>query len=267
MKKIGIDAGGSLIKMVYEEEGHLRYRTYASSEMDSLLKWIGIMNPSAKLFATGGKTFLFHDKFPYPFTMVEEFKAMVEGSRFLLAEEFHLVEDEYILISIGTGTSIYYVTPDHYERVLGTGMGGGAFVGLGTILSGTNDFSKLVERTERGNRENVDLLVKDIYGPDITPMVGELTAANFGKVYMNNGASVDDYLASTMQMIGETIFLLASQTARMKGIEKLVFVGSTLTGNQTLKKILKGFADSQKMTVYFPTNGAYTGAIGAYLQK
>ena len=267
MNRIGIDAGGSLIKMVFEEKGELHYRKYPLSEMESFIRWLNIAVPTAKLSVTGGKSFVVKEKTSHPVTIVNEFEAMAEGSRYLLEQEFHLLHEEFILISIGTGTSIYYVTPTNFERVIGTGIGGGTFIGLGTLFSGSSNFTELVEQAASGNRKKVDLLVSDIYGTNETPMIGDLTAANFGKAHLSQDATKDDHLASTIQLIAETIILLANQVAQTKEVNKLVFVGSTLNGNVMLRKVLDAFSQSLGRQALFPTNGAFAGAIGAYLLK
>jgi type II pantothenate kinase len=265
VNRIGIDAGGSLIKMVFEEKGELHNRKFPITEIDSLIQWLNITVPTAKLIVTGGKSYVVKEKTTHPVSIVNEFDAMAEGACFLLEQEFHLLHEEFILISIGTGTSIYHVTPSGYERVIGTGIGGGTFIGLGTLLAGTSNFTELVERAASGDRKKIDLLVRDIYGPNETPIIGDLTAANFGKAHLSHDAKKDDYLISTIQLIAETIILLANQVAQIKNVNKLVFVGSTLSGNQMLRKILDEFSQSLGREALFPTNGAFAGAIGAYL--
>lgn len=265
MNRIGIDAGGSLVKMVFEEKGELHYRKYAITEIDSFIQWLNMTVPTAKLVVTGGKSYLVKEKTSHLVTIVNEFEAMAEGARYLLEQEFHLLHEEFILISIGTGTSIYHVTPSNFERVIGTGIGGGTFIGLGTLLAGTSNFTELVERAGSGDRKKIDLLVRDIYGSNETPLIGDLTAANFGKAHLSQDATKDDQLASTIQLIAETIILLANQVAQIKDVSKLVFVGSTLSGNHMLRKVLGEFSQSLGREALFPTNGAFAGAIGAYL--
>lgn len=57
MNRIGIDAGGSLVKMVFEDKGVLHYRKYAITEIDSFIQWLNMTVPTAKLVVTGGKSY------------------------------------------------------------------------------------------------------------------------------------------------------------------------------------------------------------------
>ena len=43
-------------------------------------------------------------------------------------------------------------------------MGGGTFWGLGRLLTGVSNFDELLDLAEQGDRDGVDILVKDIYG-------------------------------------------------------------------------------------------------------
>lgn len=265
MDKIGIDAGGSLIKIVYSEREKLHYKKYSINEKEKLSQWLQFIAPSVKVNITGGISVLLKENYIKNATIVDEFTSMATGSRYLLQIEENHVQGDYILISIGTGTSIYHIMQSSFERLLGTGIGGGTFIGLGYLLTGENNFYSLVEKAEEGNRVNSDLLVQDIYGHENTPLIGELTASNFGKAHLNNKGTKHDYLASTIQMIAETCFLLASQAAISKQIDKLMFVGSTLEGNRLLKQKLIQFGQTANFKVIIPTVGAYCGALGAYV--
>eukprot|EP00808_Paulinella_micropora_P006469 g8424.t1 len=91
----------------------------------------------------------------------------------------------YLLVNIGSGVSILKVTGEHtYERVGGTSLGGGTFLGLVTCLSGADTFNTALRLAERGNSENIDMLVSDIYGGDYEhfKLPGSSVASSFGKL-------------------------------------------------------------------------------------
>ncbi|WP_010647990.1 pantothenate kinase [Oceanobacillus massiliensis] len=182
-----------------------------------------------------------------------------------MLEENHKRSSDYILVSIGTGSSIFHVTAADSERIAGSGIGGGTLMGLGSLIAGNKDFAALTQLASKGNHEHSDLLVKDIYAPNEPPVPGSLTAANFGKAHVNSSATVEDHLAALMQLIGETILSLAWQAAVSKQIRQIIFVGSTLTGNTPLKNVLGSFQETLLYEPLFPQKGAYAGAIGAML--
>ena len=51
----------------------------------------------------------------------------------------------FLLVNIGTGISVLKVdSPTKFQRVGGSSMGGGAFIGLGSILTDAKDFDELL---------------------------------------------------------------------------------------------------------------------------
>ncbi|MFC4023524.1 type II pantothenate kinase [Oceanobacillus longus] len=265
MRRIGIDAGGSLIKLAYEESGRLHVKTYPNQDREQLLQWLTSVAPDATLHVTGGKSGYLAMTATQRTRYVDEFQAIIEGTRYLLDQEKHSPSNEYIIVSIGTGTSIFHVTPTHYERLSGSGIGGGTFMGLGSLITGEKDFFKLVELAAKGDHKNSDLLVKDIYAPDEAPLFGDLTAANFGKAHDNDSATTEDHMTALIQLIGETIILLAGQAAIAKNTQKIVFVGSTLDRNKALQDVLSSFQDRMAYVPVFLSRGPYAGAIGSLL--
>ncbi|HLR53020.1 MAG TPA: type II pantothenate kinase [Candidatus Avamphibacillus sp.] len=265
MEKIGIDAGGSLTKVAYHEQGKWHVKTYPNDKMRELIQWLQMISPNAHLYLTGGKSEYLKNTVKQNGTIVEEFKALTEGTRFLLHKENTEVNDEFILVSVGTGTSIFHVTQQGFDRLLGSGIGGGTFMGLGKLISGKSNFQELVELANTGDHEKSDLLVRDIYAPNEPPILGSLTAANFGKAHFNMEAEIQDHMAALVQLIGETLLQLAYQAASMKQVEKIVFVGSTLTGNASLKEILRGFQKMMRYEAVFLSKGAHAGAIGTLI--
>lgn len=71
------------------------------------------------------------------------------------------------MVNVGSGVSVLAVYgPDNYRRVSGTSLGGGTFLGLSCLLTGCRTFEEAIELAAKGNNENVDKLVRDIYGGD-----------------------------------------------------------------------------------------------------
>lgn len=264
MKEIGIDAGGTLIKIAYEEQGKLHVKSYPQNKLKEVVQWIQIVSPTATLKSTGGKRESIANLVQNRYELVDEFQAIINGTSYLLEEEKIKIGNEYILVSIGTGTSVFHVHTDGFDRLLGSGIGGGTFLGLGKLLSGKTRFEELTDLASRGDREKSDLLVKDIYATGDAPLLGNLTAANFGKAGFQK-ALPEDHMSALNQLIGEVIISLASLAARSKQVKPIVFVGSTLSGNAPLKSVLSSFQDWMDYTPVFLEKGAYAGAIGTIM--
>ena len=94
-----------------------------------------------------------------------------------------------LLVSIGSGVSIIKVNDfGSFERVSGTMIGGGTLLGLANLLTGINDFDRILEMSKRGDNSKIDMLVKDIYGNDspFSGLTGDLLASSFAKVAFDN---------------------------------------------------------------------------------
>jgi len=263
MNKIGIDAGGTLIKIAYEENQSLHVKTYPNQEIDQLVQWLKLVSPDSTLHLTGGKSSFISMSATQHIEHMEEFQALVNGTRYLLEQEGHEQNEEYVVVNIGTGTSIFHVTGNTFSRITGTGIGGGTLMGLGSLISGQTKFTELVKLASLGNHEQSDLLVKDIYATD-APLIGNITAANFGKAHAQEVA-IEDHMAALIQLIGEAILLLAGQVAQQKNVKRIVFVGGALNGNKPLQHVLSRFQDMIPYQPIFLEKGAFAGAIGALL--
>jgi type II pantothenate kinase len=260
--KVGIDAGGSLIKVAYQEKEKVHYKKYSINQLDQAISWLKITAPSFKVALTGGKSKILQGNYFPEGVIIPEFQATCDGARLFLKEEKKKVNESFLLVNIGTGTSWHIVKGDKYERILGSGVGGGTFTGLGSLLTDVVDFNHLTVLAEKGVKENVDLLVKDIYELAETPINGELTAANFAKGKLANPTKADQ-IASLSNMMAETIVLLTMQAAALHQVKDIIFIGSTLSGNPALKKGLESFMEMVGLNSEFLLNGEYCGAAGA----
>lgn len=266
MRKItaGIDAGGSLIKIVYQENGRMHFKKFSINKIDSAISWLKTVAPSLKVSLTGGKAHVLQKEYFQDSMVIPEFQSTCDGARFLLEKENKRIEENYLIVNIGTGTSWHVVKGEKAERILGSGMGGGTFTGLGSLLTQVQDYQLLTVLAEEGDKGKVDILVKDIYESTESPINGDLTAANFAK-----GKKLDhteaDRLASVSNMIAETIVLLTSQAAAIHQVKSVVIIGTAIIGNPSLKKGLDYYLNMVGLTSVFLEKGEYCGAIGATL--
>lgn len=261
-QKIGIDAGGTLIKIAFEEKGKNHFKKYPISDLQSAINWIKMAAPSAKVALTGGKAHSIQKQFFKDAVVCPEFDVTCEGASFLLKEEGIQAGAAFLLVNIGTGTSWHLVGENKYERILGSGLGGGAFMGLGDLLTGEKEFSQLTKLASEGEKGKVDLLVKDIYQSEESPIDGSLTAANFAKGSQSD-PSLADRMASLTNMLAETIVLLSLQSAAIHHVKEIVYIGSTINGNPSLKTSLDTYTKMLGLSPVFLDKGEYSGAYGA----
>lgn len=212
--------------------------------MHLVKEWLENHPQVEEIGLTGGRTEQLLDvlKTMKSIEYIVEFEATLKGVRYLLEKEGHTI-NQSIITNIGTGTSIHYMDGYTHARVGGTGVGGGTLIGLSAIMTGISDFEEIKANAFKGKREGIDLLVKDIYQGMDTPIDGNLTASNFGKVGITDQREFEqnNVLATTQGLIGEVISTLSIQLAVQYETEHIVYIGSTLIDNEQLVKVIEHY--------------------------
>ena len=193
------------------------------------------------------------------------------GARYLVAHsEVFASSDEpppqrFLMVSLGTGTSILLVDGVSVQRVGGTALGGGTVMGLGRALTGVTTFEELCELAAKGDRKRVDLLISDIYQPGEIALPGDATASAFGRLAREGPEAGDtaDLAAGAMNLVSENIALLCGSLASATQTRHVAFGGSTLRANPTLAEGLTSVLAmlGAQSTVF--EGGEYAGAPGA----
>ena len=268
-KMIGIDTGGTLTKLAYfDEQQNLKLEVFPSNDMDRVKQWLEQHPKVEDIGVTGGRTEQLKDVLKPMKTIhyMLEFEATLKGVKYLLKRDGHDLQ-KAIITNIGTGTSIHYMIGDEHERISGTGIGGGTLVGLAALTTGMTDFNAIKAEAAKGERGAIDLLVQDIYQGMDTPIDGTLTASNFGKVGITKNMThpKEDVLATVQGLVGEVITTLSIQLAKERGIDSIVYIGSTLTDNQHLKDVITHYTILKKHKPIFLSNCGFSGAVGALL--
>lgn len=264
---IGIDAGGTLIKVAYQMEDTIQYKKFSSLELENVVSWIKDHFSVPTICITGGKGVLLQSLLPSgSSSTITEFDATCKGIQFLL-KSAKIMIDSYILTNVGTGTSIHYINADSYKRITGTGVGGGAMIGLSSLLTGIKDYTNIVSMAKTGKRDRIDLKVKDIYEDSAPPILGDLTASNFGKAHLIQleHEQNDDFIASIIGLVGETVVTTSILAAEQYGVKYIVYIGSSFIDNEMLRNVVNEYTTYKGMNPLFINNGEYSGAIGALL--
>lgn len=261
--KIGIDAGGTLIKVVTETNNKRTFKKWLTTQIDQVAEWLNHID-KADISITGGKAQYLDSIIKHNVKRSIEFEATYTGIQILLKEhDIHL--DTYIFSNVGTGTSIHYATAQNQERAGGTGAGGGMIQGLGYLLTQISDYEELVQTAINGDRDKIDLKVKHIYKGDKTPISGDLTAANFGHVLQNihDDFPNADRLAALMGIVGETVTTVSIHAAKQFKTENVVYIGSSFENNDLLRNIVVDYTILRGLNPYFIENGEFSGALGS----
>lgn len=264
MKKIGIDAGGTLTKLIMTHKGQTTSKIFPTKDMATTFALLGDTLDQAKISVTGGKAHQVQALLGDHVTIVPEFAAMAAGVRALIKEETTKPEGAFILTNVGTGTSIHYMNGEKQERMMGSGVGGGTLLGLSHRLAGTDRYEDVTRRWPEGERGRVDLQVRDIYGESQSPILGRLTASNFGKPSTDE-ETAEDQLAAVTGMVAETVMLFSIQACQAYQTDDIVYIGSTFTHHQAFRDKINMFTETFGKTPYFLQHGEMSGAWGALL--
>ena len=264
---IGVDAGATLVKIaIRSPEGALSYRLTPATALSEVVKTIQAAGPERVGLTGGGATNL-EQQLDCRTLRVNEFAAWGSGAAELLQVVALGPKRRYLLVSLGTGTSVMLVDGMAVNRIGGTALGGGTVVGLGAVLLDRSEFSEIAALAERGDRRKVDLLVSDIYRAGEIPLLGELTAASFGKLARPDGGQArpkpEDLAHAVMGLVGENVALICAGLGAAHQVDRVVFGGSTLRRNRTLHEVLQLITAALGHETIFLPDGEFAGALGA----
>ncbi|ANU26626.1 type II pantothenate kinase [Planococcus versutus] len=260
---VGIDAGGTLIKVAYTQKGKVHFEKYPIAEIEQVAHWVNKLD-DCQVCVTGGKSGVLISLLDRPAQEMMEFEATHLGVQVLLEESGDL-EDAYLITNVGTGTSIHCIQDNAQERLGGTGVGGGTLIGLSHLLTGVTHYDEIIALASQGSRDRIDLKVKHIYEGKEPPIPGELTASNFGQNFLaiSDELTTEELLATVIGLVGETVSTVSVQAARQCRSSTIVYIGSSFIDNPLLKEVVTSYTILRGSVPVFPKNGEYSGAVGA----
>lgn len=270
---IGIDVGGSTTKIVgYTDQAKLvgMLKVEAADPVTSAYGALGkfinehslSLTEVEQIILTGVGSALFKKKvYGIPTATVDEFKAIGLGGLALSNKR------EGLIVSMGTGTAFVRAGKNGIVHIGGSGVGGGTVLGLGGKLCGVKSFQTLISMAEKGQLNKVDLNIGDISSRAISTLTKEITAANFGK--MEDGVSSEDLAAGVLNMVFQTVGMLAVFACRNEEMKNVILTG-TLSQVPSAKKVFQMLHTMHGINFIIPENSIYATATGAalsYLRK
>lgn len=268
---VGIDVGGSTTKIVGFDGNRLLQPILvkATDPIASVYGGFGkftsdnkiSLSSIEKVMVTGvGSAFLGDNIYGIETVHINEFTANGKGGLYLSGI------DEAVIVSMGTGTAYVYANgrTKEYTHLGGTGVGGGTLTGLADKLIGVHSVQNVANLALGGNLENIDLRISDITDTDISPTLKDnTTASNFGKI--SDLASREDIALGLLNMVYETIAMMAIFSARTKGIRDIILIGNLAVLPQS-KEIFDKLKNMFNVNIIIPENAAYGTVIGAALE-
>ncbi len=271
MVTVGKDIGGSTTKIVGFSEGKLvtPISVKAADPLTSIYGALGrftyengfTLEDIDKLMVTGvGASFIKDSLYSRPCYHVSEFESVAKGGIYLSGLE------RAVVASMGTGTALVYAEKSGKSEYLGgTGVGGGTLAGLSKIILGMDDIDHITKLASDGNLKNIDLQIVDMSSKTASfDLPGDMTAANFGKV--SDMASRPDIALGIINMIFETVGMMAIFAARRHGIKDIVLTGHLTTVPQAAPTF-KVLSDMFGINFIIPELSQFATVIGAALQN
>jgi len=267
MNIIGIDIGGSTTKIVGLHNGNpmepmqVKATDPITSVFGAFGKYISTNNMALsdinRIMVTGvGSSYMKEDIYNIKTIRVGEFDSIGLGGLYLTKL------DKAVIVSMGTGTAFVKAQNGKIEHLGGTGVGGGTLLGLSSRLLNIKNFESIIDMSANGNLFNVDLTVGDISKDKVKTMPPETTASNFGKI--SDYATKDDIALGIINMVFQTIGMMAVFSSRMCGINDVVLCGNLTTIPNT-KKLFDVITNLHGVNFYVPEHAEYATAFGAAL--
>ena len=268
---VGIDVGGSTTKIV-GFDGDKLFTPILVKATDPIASVYGgfgkftsdnniSLKDIDKVMVTGvGSAFIGDNIYGIKTVHINEFTANGKGGLYLSGI------DEAVVVSMGTGTAYVYANgkTKEYTHLGGTGVGGGTLIGLADKLIGVHSVQNVATLALEGNLENIDLRISDITDTAISPALQDnTTASNFGKI--SDLASREDIALGLLNMVFETIAMMAIFSARTKNIRDIVLIGHLAVLPQS-KEIFDKLKNMFNVNIIIPENAAYGTVIGAALE-
>lgn len=275
-----------------------RFPTEKIEELILYIKSLLSHKNADNFYITGGGAYKYHDLFKEKLNInvvkVQEFESLAKGLDFLNKNKkdssfFYdkksgktfckTNKDNYpfLLANVGSGVSfLKFNAEDDYERVTGTCVGGGTFLGLANLITGINDFEKLLSLSNEGDDKKVDLFVKDIYGGMDTPHLqldNSSLAISFGKIRDRSLLKKSDIVLSLLHMIAFNIGQVAYLVAKLYKVDRVYFAGNFIRNHkETMDCINFAFGfftkkdeEEKNVDAVFLSHDGYLGALGAML--
>ena len=266
---VGIDIGGSTTKIAgFREDSMLiPVQISADSAVASLFGAFGKflydndlqLTDIGQVNLTGvGSSEIRQDIYGVPTFRVDEFSANGVGGGYFAGNK-----TEFMVVSMGTGTSFVEVRNNVPRHLGGIGIGGGTITGLSKLMLNTNDVGKIQELASGGKVGNIDLRIGDISKNPLPGLDLEITASNFGKA--SSRANCEDKAAGIVHMVIETICQTAVLISNGTDIKDFVLIGNLINFPECWNVCEMIRTMYPHVNFIIPEEGEYGTAIGTAL--
>ena len=248
--KLGIDFGSSFTDAVIMQDSKIK-KTISFDKKDNidLILCKLIPNKFEEICVTGSGSLKLSDEINnIKIKKVDEIKAIGFGGLYVSNKK------EALVISIGTGTAMISCR-DEIKHIGGIPIGGGTILGLGKLIMNIDNLTKIDALAKKGNLENVDLTLKEIYPQGIGLLSADATASHFGKLKQYSN---EDIALGLINLAAQSIGTLAVFTAKAANHKEIVFTGRLIKSKIFKELLEKRIYILSKTPVTIPKNAEYS---------
>ena len=184
----------------------------------------------------------------------DEFRSLARGATILSGK------NNFIICSVGTGTSFVRVTPFYSRHLGGSGVGGGMLAGLSQKMFGTFDPEALLISAKNGDLSKVDLILSDVCSGTISNLNPDTTVANLYKAAEADDAALAHGLYN---LIFQSIGVMGAFAAKSHLTRTVVICGTILEHQPVAQQSLDAVAELHPIKFIVPDHAAFVTAIGA----
>ena len=168
-----------------------------------------------------------------------------------------------VVVSMGTGSAIVHFANNSAEHLGGSGVGGGTIKGLSSLICGIDNPSRIEALALKGNASKLNLTISDLGYEQISFLGADMTASNFADL---KSYRVEDQTAAILNLVGETVGIIASICARSVNCRNHIVVVGKVAENRFIRRVLKLVGKLYQSTFIFPENPGYATVYGAALK-
>lgn len=262
MNYVGIDIGTTNIKIIETDEKlniknkKIYEKQNPNNALTNFIKQNNLdLKNIERIVATGVGTSKLNKTYEdLIIKKVPEFSAIANGGENVLKKE------NFIIISIGTGTAFIKNKNGEFSHIGGTGVGGGALINLCKKIKPSITFEEINNITKTISTEKVDLWIKDVTEEEIKTLPKDITAVNLGK--LNSYTTNEELILGIINMVFETIGVMAAYAAKGNNITNIIVIGQ-LAKMPYARKVFGKIELLHNVKFIIPENPEYIVAIGA----
>ena len=188
------------------------------------------------------------------------------------------IENSYVLVNIGTSTSILYITNSDVEYLMHFNISGGTYFGLCKLFCGIQKFEEAIQASELGNNKSIDYTMNDLIQcnkensktteceSNTNELDIDFIINSFGKLNIEeNNYNKNDIANAILLMVINSCSLNASYFAKKYNCKQILYAGSFLFNNNYAKfKIatLVSYLSKNSVEAVFSDKDAFLNAIG-----